>query len=187
VGGWQLSGIQRYQSGLPLVIRRTGQDAFSCSGPTGFCTDIRPNLTGQPILTNNQTLVNGRAQIFNPNAFVSPPSFNQGVPAEFAGGVINPAYIAYYANPARFFGDAPPVLDYARDIPFLSENISLLKKTRLTETFTLELGAEAFNIFNRHRLNQPGSNLQDPIGFGFSSVDAGYGPRVIQLRVRFTY
>ena len=27
-------------------------------------------------------------------------------------------------------------------LPFLSENISLLKKTRLTETITLELGAE---------------------------------------------
>ncbi|HEV7377879.1 MAG TPA: TonB-dependent receptor [Pyrinomonadaceae bacterium] len=187
-GGWQLSGIQRYQSGLPLVIRRTGQDAFSCAGPTGFCTDIRPNLTGAPILTGNLDLVNGRAQIFNPNAFASPPSFNQGAPAEFlANGSINPNYISYYSNPLRFFGDASPVLDQARDIPFFSEDISLLKKTRLAESFTLELGLEAFNIFNRHRLTQPGSNLQDPIGFGFSSIDAGYRPRVVQVRVRLTY
>jgi hypothetical protein len=187
-GGWQLSGIQRYQSGLPLVIRRTGQDAFSCSGPTGFCTDIRPNLTGAPILTGNQNLVNGRAQIFNPNAFASPPSFNQGAPAEFlASGAINPNYVSYYSNPLRFFGDAAPVLDQARDIPFFSEDISLLKKTRLAESFTLELGLEAFNIFNRHRLTQPGSNLQDPIGFGFSSIDAGYHPRIVQVRVRLTY
>jgi hypothetical protein len=187
-GGWQLSGIQRYQSGLPLVIRRTGQDAFSCSGPTGFCTDIRPNLTGAPILTGNLDLVNGRAQIFNPNAFSSPPSFNQGAPAEFlAGGVINPNYVSYYSNPLRFFGDAAPVLDQARDIPFFSEDISLLKKTRLAESFTLELGLEAFNIFNRHRLTPPGSDLQDAIGFGFSSIDAGYRPRVVQVRVRLTY
>jgi hypothetical protein len=187
-GGWQLSGIQRYQSGLPLVIRRTGQDAFSCAGPTGFCTDIRPNLTGAPILTGNSNLVNGRAQIFNPNAFSAPPSFNQGAPAEFlAGGVINPAYVAYYSNPLRFFGDAAPVLDQARDIPFFSEDVSLLKKTRLAESFTLELGLEAFNIFNRHRLTQPGSNLQDPFNFGFSSVDAGYRPRIVQVRVRLTY
>jgi hypothetical protein len=187
-GGWQLSGIQRYQSGLPLVIRRTGQDAFSCSGPTGFCTDIRPNLTGAPILTGNSDLVNGRAQIFNPNAFAAPPSFNQGAPAEFlAGGVLNPAYVAYYSNPLRFFGDAAPVLDQARDIPFFSEDVSLLKKTRLAESFTLELGLEAFNLFNRHRLTQPGSNLQDPFGFGFSSVDAGYRPRVVQVRIRLTY
>jgi hypothetical protein len=187
VGGWQISGIQRYQSGLPLVIRRTGQDAFSCSGPTGLCTDVRPNLTGQDILTNDQSLTNGRARIFNPGAFSSPPSYNQNVPPQYVGGVLNPAYVAYYANPLRFFGSASPVIDQARDIPFLSENISLLKKTRLSETTTLELGAEFFNIFNRHRLTQPGSDLQDAVGFGFSSIDAGYGPRVIQLRVRFTY
>ncbi|MDX6693464.1 MAG: hypothetical protein QOF02_1067 [Blastocatellia bacterium] len=186
-GGWQLSGVQRYQSGLPLVIRRTGQDAFSCSGPTGFCTDVRPNLTGQPILTGSQDLVNGRAQIFNSNAFSSPPSFNQGVPPQYVGGALNPDYVRYYADPLRFFGDAPAVIDQARDLPFLSENISLLKKTRLTETMTLELGAEAFNLFNRHRLTQPGSDLLNQIGFGFSSIDAGYGPRVIQIRVRFIY
>ncbi|HEY0004509.1 MAG TPA: TonB-dependent receptor [Pyrinomonadaceae bacterium] len=186
-GGWQLGGIQRYQSGLPLVIRRSRQDAFSCNGPTGFCTDVRPNLTGQPILTNDQNLVNGRALIFNPNAFAAPPSFNQGAPAELINGALNQNYINYYADPTRFFGNAPPVLDRARDIPFLSENISLLKKTRFTETFTMELGAEAFNIFNRHRLTQPGSDLIDPVAFGFSSIDAGYGPRIIQIRVRFTY
>jgi hypothetical protein len=194
-GGWQLSGIQRYQSGLPLIIRRSGQDAFSCSGPTGFCTDVRPSLTGQPILTNDQQLFTsnpsdprfGRAQIFNPNAFTFPPSYNQGVPPEFlAGGVINPAYVSYYSNPLRFFGDAPPVLDRARDLPYLSESISLLKKTRLGETTTLELGAEAFNIFNRHRLTQPGSDLNNS-GFSLSSIDAGYGPRIIQIRVRFIY
>ena len=181
---------------MPLVIRLSGQDAFSCSGPTGFCTDVRPSLTGQPILTGNHDLFNGalndprfgRATIFNPNAFTFPPSYNRGAPAEFlAGGVINPDYVRYYSNPLRFFGDAPPVLDRARDLPFLSESISLLKKTRLGETTTLELGAEAFNIFNRHRLTQPGSNLQDPFGFGFSSVDAGYRPRVVQVRIRLTY
>jgi Carboxypeptidase regulatory-like domain len=190
VGGWQINGIQRYQSGLPLVIRLSQQGIFSGGGPTGFNTDLRPNLTGQPILTNNP-LNGSRVQVFNPAAFSLPPCFDCGaVPPEFtSGGAINPAYVAYYSNPNRFFGNAPATIGGARVLPFLSENISLLKKTRLSETMTLELGAEAFNVFNRHRFNFPGSDLIDPFNFGFSSVAGSdvFAPRVIQIRVRFTY
>jgi hypothetical protein len=187
-GGWQINGIQRYQSGLPLIIRLSQQGFFSSGGPTGFNTDLRPNLTGQPILTGNN-LSGSRVQIFNPSAFSLPQCYDCGAaPPEFgSGGVINPAYAAYYANPNVFFGNAPAVIGNARVLPFLSENISLLKKTRLTETTTLELGAEAFNIFNRHRFDFPGSDLIDPFNFGFSSVGTAQEPRVIQIRLRLTY
>ncbi len=187
-GGWQLNGIQRYESGLPLVIRQTRQDFFSSGSPTGFNTDLRPNLTGAPILTNNPE-TGSRIQVFNPAAFAAPPCYTCA-PDEFtASGAINPAYAAYYSNPNRFFGNAPATLANARVNPFLLENISLLKKTRLNETTTLELGAEAFNIFNRHRFNYPGSDLIDPANFGFASVGDGsfYAPRVIQIRIRVTY
>jgi hypothetical protein len=190
LGGWQLNGIQRYESGLPLVIRLSRQGFFSGQGSTGFNTDLRPNLTGQPILTGNSQ-TGSRMQVFNPAAFAAPPCYDCGaVPAEFTStGAINPAYVAYYSNPNRFFGTASPTLSNARVNPFFLENISLLKKTRLTEAVTMELGAEAFNVFNRHRFNYPGSDLIDPANFGFASVgDANfYQPRVIQIRVRFTY
>ncbi|MFL6285191.1 MAG: carboxypeptidase regulatory-like domain-containing protein [Pyrinomonadaceae bacterium] len=187
-GGWQINGIQRYESGLPLVIRQTRQDFFSSGSPTGFNTDLRPNLTGQPILTNNPE-TGSRVQVFNPAAFAAPPCYTCAPAETLASGAINPDYAAYYANPLRFFGNAPATISSARVNPFFLENISLLKKTRLTETVTMELGAEAFNVFNRHRFNYPGSDLIDPANFGFASVgDATfYSPRVIQIRVRFTY
>jgi hypothetical protein len=188
LGGWQINGIQRYESGLPLVIRQTRQDFFSSGSPTGFNTDLRPNLTGQPILTNNPE-TGSRVQVFNPAAFAAPPCYTCAPAETLASGAINPDYAAYYANPLRFFGNAPATIGSARVNPFFLENISLLKKTRLTETVTMELGAEAFNVFNRHRFNYPGSDLIDPANFGFASVgDATfYSPRVIQIRVRFTY
>ncbi|HYE14047.1 MAG TPA: TonB-dependent receptor [Pyrinomonadaceae bacterium] len=186
LGGWQLSGIHRYQSGLPLVVRVTRQGAF---GPdtTGFNTDIRPNLTGQQILTSDPRS-EARVRIINPAAFTAPPSYtNDAPPARREDGTVNPAYIAFYADPNRFFGNAPPVIDQARDLPFLSENLSLLKKFYFTETVAFEVGAEAFNIFNRHRLAQPNSDLSAGGDFGFSGVDAGYRQREIQIRVRFMF
>jgi hypothetical protein len=190
VGGWQLNGIQRYQSGLPLVVRLSRQAIFGAGSVTGFNTDLRPNLTGQTILTGNP-LKGQRVQIFNPGAFAAPPCYDCGdVPPEFTStGAINPAYAAYYSNPNRFFGNAPPVIPGSNVIPFFSENLSLLKKTRLSERFTLELGAEAFNVFNRHRFNFPGSDLIDPANLGFSTVAGSdfYAPRVVQIRVRVIY
>jgi hypothetical protein len=190
LGGWQLNGIQRYQSGLPLVVRLSRQGIFGPGSVTGFNTDLRPNLTGQAILTGN-TLQGQRVQVFNSGAFAAPPCFDCGdVPPEFTPtGTINPAYIAYYSNPNRFFGNAPPVIGNSNVIPFFSENLSLLKKTRLSERFTLELGAEAFNVFNRHRFNFPGSDLIDPANLGFSTVAGSdfYAPRVVQIRVRLIY
>ena len=187
-GGWQINGIQRYESGLPLIIRSTRNNFFG-GGVAGFNTDLRPNLTGQPILTNNP-MTGSRVQVFNTNAFAFPQCYDCGdVPPEFVGGAINPAYAAYFANPLRFFGNASPTLSSARVNPFFLENVSLLKKTRLTETVTMELGAEAFNLFNRHRFNYPTSDFNDP-NFGFATVNgdpAFYAPRVIQIRVRFTY
>jgi hypothetical protein len=185
-GGWQLNGIQRYESGLPLVIRQSRQDFFN--GAVGFNTDLRPNLTGAPILTNNPE-TGSRVQVFNPGAFAAPPCYTCAPAETLASGAINPDYAAYYANPLRFFGNAPATISSARVNPFFLENVSLLKKTRLTETVTMELGAEAFNVFNRHRFNYPGSDLIDPANFGFASVGAAdfYAPRVIQIRVRITY
>jgi hypothetical protein len=90
----------------------------------------------------------------------------------------------------RFFGSVG-VLPNVKSDSFLSENISLLKRTRITETVSLELGAEAFNIFNRHYFFNPTTNFNaDPRIFGFQSVVNTVTvspPRVIQLRARVIF
>ena len=121
--------------------------------------------------------------MLNPAGFATPPSFR----TDLAIGSAD--YRAYYANPLRFFGTAPAVFPNIRSDKFSSENISLLKKTRITETTTFELGAEAFNIFNRTRFFAPTTNLNDS-NFGFQSVigdENVYSPRVVQLRVRLIF
>ncbi|HEX5705899.1 MAG TPA: TonB-dependent receptor [Pyrinomonadaceae bacterium] len=183
-GGWQVSAIHRYQSGLPLVVRDTEPGRAGWLGLVGFEGALRPNLTGQPVLTGNeQTGVT--FQLVNPAAFAPARNF-QAPPTD---DVTSADYRNYYANPLAFFGSAPPVLDNARSLPFFSENVSVLKKTRITEGTTLEFRAEFFNIFNRHRYFGPANDLRFG-DFGVSGVIDNrdiYAPREIQLGLRFIF
>jgi len=192
-GGFQVSGIQRYQSGLPLVFSANDNNSRGFLDLIGVNGNLRLNLTGEPILTGNssnnlvrpdprapQTVVPG-VVVINRNAFALPTDFT----APPTGDPNDPAYRAFYANPLRFFGSVG-ILPNVKSSIFLSENISLLKKTRITETVTLELGAEAFNIFNRNRFFNPTTNFNaDPRIFGFQSINSD--PRIIQLRGRVIF
>jgi hypothetical protein len=188
VGGFQLSGIQRYQSGLPLTFLTDNGDSRGFLDLIGVGGNLRLNLTGQPITVSNRDTVITRGQtpgiiVLNPAAFTTPVPFR----TDLAVGTAE--YASYYANPLRFFGTAPATLANVRSDKFSSENISLLKKTRITETTTFEVGAEAFNIFNRTRFFAPTTNLNDT-NFGFQSYigdENVYSPRVVQLRVRLIF
>lgn len=184
LGGFQISGIQRYQSGRPLVISNSRGTRFLSVEGLGFQGDLRPNLTGQPILTDNPR--SGTSfRVLNANAFAFPTDF--GAPP--TGDVRDPRYAAFYADPQRFLGNAPIVYDDIRPFPFSIENVNLLKKTRLTETMSIELGIEAFNIFNRTRFFDPSGNI-DAGDFGFAGRNSSFTeftPRQVQLRARFIF
>lgn len=198
-GGFQVSGIFRYQAGLPLVFSQSarpveqGDDDFL--DLAGYYGNLRPNLTGQPIFLNEFVQTNaGQVRVLNPAAFSAPQNFVRNVPALLnADGTRNADYVAYYANPLAFFGTAPLVFEGARSDMYFSENINILKKTRLTETIYLEIGAEAFNLFNRTRYLQPNTDLGrrrdngsfDNGQFGVKGIVDD--PRVIQLRARLVF
>jgi hypothetical protein len=190
-GGFQISAIHRYQSGLPFRVSRNNIGDFLTSDVTGFGGNLRPNLTGQPIETGNEP--SGlRFQFANQNAFAPTPLPRDAPPFLLISGQVNPAYAAFFNDPNRFFGNAPAVLPDVRLPAFLSENMSLLKKTNLSETTTLELGIEAFNILNRTRYTFPdinfsnGFNAGNNEGFGTAGVDAN-NRRTVQLRARFVF
>lgn len=89
VGGWQISGITRFQSGAPLRLSaslKTGCSIASapCAATTtnNFGTDItgggdgwRAHMSGNPVLPKDQRTVN---QYFDTSVF-SPPALAQQV------------------------------------------------------------------------------------------------------------
>ena len=74
---------------------------------------------------------------------------------------------------------------------FFDENMSILKKTRITETIAFEVGAEFFNVFNRVRYFAPDTSLGN-LAVGNPNTNFGVigdtsTPRVIQLRARIIF
>jgi Carboxypeptidase regulatory-like domain len=188
-GGFQVSAIQRYRSGTPLTpVILGGQREFL--DLVGIGGNLRPNLTGQPFFLDQAAIdasytANGgvRYRALNLAAFARPKSFT-GTSAPIGSA----EYRAYYANPLAFLGSAAPTFDNLRTLPFYGEDLSILKKTRITETMLLEIRAEFFNVFNRGRFAAPDTNLDNPGNFGiqgrFSDI---FQPRRIQLGARFIF
>lgn len=180
VGGWQVTGMYRYQSGLPVVVSMNGGHYRDFLEVAGFLGNIRPNVTDQSILTGNdldgRTIALLDGQSFSlPQRYSAPPTHD----------VSDPAYAAYYADPTKFFGNGPAVLPETI-MPYFSENFSILKKTRVKEGINTEFGVEFFNLFNRHRYTWPDTNL-DSREFGKSRVSNDFDPRIIQLRLKVSF
>ncbi|MGH9899748.1 MAG: hypothetical protein ACRD4L_12960, partial [Pyrinomonadaceae bacterium] len=185
VGGFQISGIQRYRSGTPLTIFIAGgrRELFDLLGIGG---NLRPNLTGQPFFSDNAPSPVDATQNFryiNPAAFALPTDF-RGTSAPIGSD----DYRAFYANPSVFLGTAAPTFNNLRTKSFSTEDLNILKKTRLTESTSLEFRADFFNLFNRSRPGGPETNFDNIGNFGNAGFFADpFQPRRIQLGVRFLF
>ena len=173
LGGWSISGIQRYESGQPI--------AFGCAtGVPAFDGCIRFNRVPGQSLYSSQWL----SGHFNP---ATDPVFNAAAfsdPNASVAGVV----------PAYHFGDMPRVTGEARMDPYMDEDFNLIKRTQFAESKSLLLQVGFFNAFNRHIWNRPG-NL-GPTSFGFSTIAIGATqnpgayllfPRQMQLQLKFEY
>jgi hypothetical protein len=134
VGGWQVSAIHLYQSGRPLFVE---YDVFGAGNPYrandgfSFRTNVVP---GVPLV--NPT--------WDSNCAGPLPDTAGRRPCQF---YINPA--AFVAPPAGEFGDAPKFFDTLRARPYFNEDVSISKRTNVTERIVINFQASAFNIFNR--------------------------------------
>jgi hypothetical protein len=192
IGGWQLGGIQRYQSGTPF--------AFACaSAIPGTNTCTRYSFTGAPVKSAAE-----RSQKLNP--LISPhdttpattrsnPAINslfngaaQGSPS--AANQTNPAFIdqnnaAVRGTGAYTLGDVPRVTSVMRLNPFFNEDFSLIKKTPIREGVSFILEVEALNAFNRHAWATPGT---DPNGLLFGvPTNTIAAPRQMQIVARISF
>jgi hypothetical protein len=185
IGGWQVGGIQRYESGAPI--------SFGCSvGIPGWDNCVRFSLTGNPIMSPA-----ARAHKINPLA--NGGLFDPNSSSYFHGATTGAIYGSDPTNPAFFdqnlpeyrgagtyrFGTAPRVSSNARLDPYFNEDFSLLKTFPIHENLGFTFKAEALNAFNRHTFTTVDTNVNSQT-FGVASGLINT-PRSLQLTGRITF
>jgi carboxypeptidase family protein len=157
VGGWQLSGIGTYGSGLPFNV------TFSQAGTgiIGWWGNRADRVPGAPLYagqqSNSHDITNG-VQWFNPAAFAPPQPWQWGNSARNL--LFGPGYWNWDMNAAKSF--------------------TLPRKMRL------QFRADFLDAFNHFNLGDPNANIADTRDGGTPNKNAGKiqggsGSRRIQL------
>jgi len=145
LGGWAISGIQRYESGQAI--------AFGCAtGIPSFAGCIRFNqVAGTSLVSSAWKSGHYNAatdSMFNASDNVSLPV----APVAFSDPN-NPTNLA--SRGAFAFGTLSRVDGGVRMGPYANEDFNFLKRTKLTESKDILLQVSLINAFNRHIWNRP--------------------------------
>jgi hypothetical protein len=202
LGGWQIGGVQRYQSGSPTTISAgatspaniyggnwrysliPGQSLF-LSNPShwtpaldGFFNSAGPNSVGfQSGCTENSNGTfsfssNSNSPILNCAALLDP--------SKIVGSVPGAPYV---------FGNLPPVEGWLRSPGYVNEDFAIIKRTQIRESSSIVFKLDIPNAFNRHVF----SSLSGSPGDSFFGVPGGgghgvlNGSRQIQATLRYEF
>jgi hypothetical protein len=157
--GWELSGITRFSSGLPVTLVNYGDNSLLGSEPNGvnnFGVD-EPDYNGGPLDLNH-----------NPRNGLS--YFNTAQFGENALGTPGTA--------RRRFFHGPGMDNY---------DIALLKNVRLSEAKSLQFRVEAFNAFNHAQFFGPQAVDGNIDSSTFGQVVSAAPPRLVQFGAKFLF
>ncbi|HKD81788.1 MAG TPA: carboxypeptidase regulatory-like domain-containing protein [Candidatus Angelobacter sp.] len=174
-GGWKVSGISTFQSGFPINISTSSFRSLTCDAFTFYGCPDNPNQLATKVgtLDPRNSSFNGLKNFwFDPSQFAQVPLCTYN-----AGGVVTNANVCgQFGNTGRDSLHGPGILN---------TDLALLKDTRISEGKTLEVGIEAFNIFNHAQFNNPTSNIASG-NFGRITSTSIAG-RIVQLRAKFNF
>jgi hypothetical protein len=171
LGGWSINGTYRYTSGQPwTVVQNVGQGLCDASNFTGGALD-----TCRPILNNASAPFTSVGQCMDASAADCGISDLATGPSTLSAE----HWIINDVNAAQFFGS--PFLGVGRNTQrgqaISTVNMSVFKNTKVSERVTIQLQADAFNLFNHQWLGIPNVNADaGPQGFGSLKFNPNGGP-----------
>lgn len=179
LGGWFTSGIYSAFSGLPLFVTESSQ-VWGGGSIFGFAVGQIPQTDPSTFGDGVHRAVNG----------------SNGIGTASTG-------LNLFADPAAVFGDFRNVQiskdgrtgrsDPLRGLPFWNLDMSLGKKTAITERVSVSISADFFNIFNHPNFADPTLDISQKASFGVISTQLvptnrdTAGARWIQLGLRFDF
>jgi hypothetical protein len=159
VGGWQLSGITTFSSGIPVFIFENDDNSLlgtNNSGPIPLGIDT-PNYSG------------GSVQKLNPRKLGNLYFNTSGFSAETIG---------HLGTARRSFFQGPGINNF---------NTALSKNAKFFERYTLEFRAEFFNVFNHTQFESVPQSSGNFDSSEFGEAPAAADPRIGQLALKLQF
>jgi len=157
--GWSISGNTRFSTGLPVTLYDNSDNSLLGTLGNGVNNQIldTPNVGNGPLQINTNPR-NGR------------PEFNVSLFSEENLGQLGTA--------ARRFFYGPGIENF---------DVQLTKTTKITESTSIDVRVEAFNIFNHAQFYGPAA-VDGTFGTpNLGDVVSCASPRLIQLAVKFHF
>ena len=157
--GWSISGTTRFASGFPVTLFDDSDRSLLGTLGNGVNNQLldTPELLPGP-LDLNENPRNGK------------PAFNTSI--------LVPEALGQLGDAARRFFQGPGIENF---------DMQLSKSIRFTESKSLDLRVEAFNVFNHAQFYGPSSvdgEVNDP---NFGQVVSAAAPRLLQLAAKFHF
>jgi hypothetical protein len=166
LGGWGLNSIIRLQSGTPLFFRSS-----VCNVPGQFQVACIPAVLegANPFAQSKSDFDPANGPLLNSAAFEDPGSFN-----------------FYYGKGAR--------VSNLRGFGYNNHDLTVFKRTQITEKVRVEVRAEFFNVWNQHVFRCTSRCFGDQ-GFDTDVASPTFGewngavtpPRTIQLSAKLVF
>jgi hypothetical protein len=157
--GWELSGITRFNTGLPVTLINYGDNSLLGAEPNGI------NNYGV-----DEPDVDAGSLNLNHNPRNGQPYFNAGLFSENALGTPGNASRRYFHGPGMKNFD-----------------MALVKNLRLTESKSLQFRLEAFNVFNHAQFFGPQAVDGNISSATFGQLVSAAPPRLVQLGAKDTF
>jgi hypothetical protein len=180
-GGWKMTGITTFQTGFPFNVTTSSFSSLTCDAFSFYGCPDAPNQLN-PVSTNlnprTSTFTNplaGKAQgnyWFDPNAFARVPTCTYA-PVTFA--LTNGNVCGTFGNVSRSVMHGPGINNF---------DFSLQKDTKLGERVNMQVGIDAFNLFNHTNFNNPSGNINST---NFGRITSAAAGRIAQLRAKFNF